>query len=281
MTSYPPAVGVLRFIWSGVLAFDRIGGRFPYLVQIWLLELFLTMSTAFFVGQVVDVRGCCGVEGTHDGIPAELWGCLLVALVLAFFFVRGLVRPRTFEGSWGPHRFTLPTSHPSFALLLLLTLPIPLLMVLATQREGDSVFYVRASGWAGLVMLAVLALARVVTWLVRRPHGHRTVRRPASRGRRCGSPWSRWSCSSTRSAGCRSAGWRGRSTARSRTCRSPPPRRPSTSASTTASRAGSSVSRSSGRRTAPAVAATTSPAPGSWSPSMAGARRCCSPSRCR
>ena len=129
-------------------------------------------------GSDTRLSGCCGVEGTHDGIPGELWGCLLVALVLAFFFVRGLVRPRIFEGSWGPHRFTLPTSHSSFALLLLLTLPLPLLMVLATQREGDSVFYIRASGWAGLVTLGVLALARVVTWLVRRTPG---TDRPSAR----------------------------------------------------------------------------------------------------
>lgn len=162
---------VLRFAWSGVLAFDRIGGRFPYLVQIWLVELFLVMATAFFVGKVVDVRGCCGVPGTHDRIDGEFWGCLVVALLLGFFFVRGLVRPRTFEGSWGPHRYTLPTSHPSFALLLLLTLPLPLVMVLATRHQGDSVFYTRATGWAGIATIGVLALARLVVWFARRPPG--------------------------------------------------------------------------------------------------------------
>jgi hypothetical protein len=33
-------MGVLRFIWRGVLAFDRIGSRIPQLIQIWLVELF-------------------------------------------------------------------------------------------------------------------------------------------------------------------------------------------------------------------------------------------------
>jgi len=32
-------VGVLGFIWRGVLAFDRIGSRTPQLLQIWLIEL--------------------------------------------------------------------------------------------------------------------------------------------------------------------------------------------------------------------------------------------------
>ncbi|MCB0942500.1 MAG: hypothetical protein KDB72_19930 [Mycobacterium sp.] len=33
-------MGVLRFIWQRVLAFDRVGSRIPRLVQIWLVELF-------------------------------------------------------------------------------------------------------------------------------------------------------------------------------------------------------------------------------------------------
>ena len=31
-------MGVLRFIWRGVLAFDRIGSRIPQLIQIWLID---------------------------------------------------------------------------------------------------------------------------------------------------------------------------------------------------------------------------------------------------
>jgi hypothetical protein len=34
---------VLRFIWQGVLAFDRIGSRIPQLIQIWLIELFFDL----------------------------------------------------------------------------------------------------------------------------------------------------------------------------------------------------------------------------------------------
>ena len=31
-------MGALRFIWRGVLAFDRIGSRIPQLIQIWLID---------------------------------------------------------------------------------------------------------------------------------------------------------------------------------------------------------------------------------------------------
>ena len=34
---------VLRFIWRGVLAFDRVGSRVPQLIQIWLVEFFFAV----------------------------------------------------------------------------------------------------------------------------------------------------------------------------------------------------------------------------------------------
>ena len=42
-------MGVLRSIWRGVLAFDRIGSRIPQLVQMWLVELFFMMPVTFFI----------------------------------------------------------------------------------------------------------------------------------------------------------------------------------------------------------------------------------------
>jgi len=178
-------MGVLRFLWSGVLAFDRVGRRIPQLIQIWLCELFFVMPLAFFIGKVIDIRGAFGVPGTGGRIPGVFWGALVVAGVAGFFFVRGLLRPRVVEGSWAP-TFRLPigdvdvmvannqarvsydylTSHPSYALLLLLTAPIPATMVLATRHQGDSTFYFRAAGIAGLVIIALMAVARLLAWYV-------------------------------------------------------------------------------------------------------------------
>ena len=177
---------VFRFIWQGVLAFDRVGSRIPQLVQTWLVEFFLVMSLAFFIGKVIDIRGTFGVPGTGGPVPGVFWGALAVALVLGFFFVRGLLRPRIVEGSWAPMvrapigsdvdvlvanrrarvSYTYLTSHPSYALLLLLTVPLPLSMWYFSRNEGDSTFYWRITGIVGLCIIAAMALARVLAWYV-------------------------------------------------------------------------------------------------------------------
>lgn len=178
---------VLRFIWSGVLAFDRIGSRIPQLIQIWLLELFFVMPTTFFIGTVIDVNGCCGVPGTGEPIDAALWGSLVVGLVFGFFVIRSIFRPRLVDGEWAPatrlpagpidvmvlnNRWKVSykylTSHPSYVLLGLLTFPIPLVMVWMTQNRGDDVFYWKVSGWVGLGLLGLVAVLRLISWYVLR-----------------------------------------------------------------------------------------------------------------
>jgi hypothetical protein len=176
---------VLSFIWRGVLAFDRVGSRIPQLIQIWLIELFFALPLTFFIAKVIDIHGAFGVPGTGESMPGVFWGALVVSMVFGFFFVRSLVKPRIVEGSWTPmvHADVGPvsiyggnrswsvsylylTSHPSYALLLLLTAPIPAVMLAATANHGDSVFYTRVMGIVGLVVLALMALARVLAWYV-------------------------------------------------------------------------------------------------------------------
>ncbi|MCV7172469.1 hypothetical protein H7I41_21360 [Mycobacterium manitobense] len=189
---------VLRFIWRGVLAFDRIGSRIPQLIQIWLVEFFFAVPLMFFIAKVVDIRGAFGVPGTGERLPAVFWGALVLALVCGFFFVRGLVRPRVVRGSWTPMvsadlgdvtvfggnrswttHYMYLTSHPSYALLLLITAPIPAVMVAMTANHGDNTFYWRVAGYVGLGILAAMALARVLAWYVFR-FGQRQLDRPES-----------------------------------------------------------------------------------------------------
>lgn len=176
---------MLRFIWRGVLAFDRIGSRIPQLVQIWLVELFFALPLMFFIAKVIDIRGAFGVPGTGEPMPGVFWGALVVSLVCGFSFFKSLIRPRVVHGSWTPMvhadvgavtvyggnrqwttSYDYLTSHPSYSLLLLLTAPIPAVMFLATTNHGDSTFYWRVAGIVGLVILALMALARVLAWYV-------------------------------------------------------------------------------------------------------------------
>ncbi|AKK26440.1 hypothetical protein AB431_06760 [Mycobacterium sp. EPa45] len=178
-------MGVLRFIWQRVLAFDRIGSRIPQLIQIWLLELFFALPLAFFIGKAIDIHGAFGVPGTGESMPGTFWAALVIALIAGFFFVRSLVKPRIVQGSWAPvvHadvgdftiyaannqarvNYVYLSSHPSYALLLLLTAPIPAVMFAATQNQGDSTFYWRITGIVGLIILGCMALARVLAWYV-------------------------------------------------------------------------------------------------------------------
>jgi hypothetical protein len=184
---------VLRFIWQGVLAFDRIGSRIPQLIQIWLIELFFALPLTFFIAKLIDIHGASGVPGTGESMPGTFWGALVLSMVCGFFFFRSLVRPRVIRGSWTPvvhaqigsvniygqnrqwtTSYDYLTSHPSYSLLLLLTAPIPAVMLAATTNQGDSTFYWRMMGIVGLIILGLMALARVLAWYVFR-FGRRQV----------------------------------------------------------------------------------------------------------
>ena len=178
-------MGVARFIWRGVLAFDRVGSRIPQLIQIWLVEFFFAMPLTFFIARVIDIRGAFGVPGTGESLDGVDWGTLAVALVCGFFFVKSLVRPRLVTTTWTPMvsadagpvtvfagnrawtvEYTYLTSHPSYLLLHAITIWLPILMVWMTVDAGDNTFYWKVAGYVGLVVLAAMALARLLSWYV-------------------------------------------------------------------------------------------------------------------
>ena len=115
------------------------------------------------------------------------WGALVVSLVFGFFWIRSLIKPRVVHGSWTPMvsadlgdvtvfggnrawkvEYDYLTSHPSYSLLLLLTAPIPVVMVWMTANHGDNTFYWRVAGFVGIIILALMAVARLFTWYVLR-----------------------------------------------------------------------------------------------------------------
>jgi hypothetical protein len=101
--------------------------------------------------------------------------------------MRSIVKPRVKRGSWTPMvsadlgdvtvyggnrswtvHYDYLTSHPSYSLLLLITAPIPVLMVWMTENQGDNSFYFRVAGIVGIAILALMALTRLFTWYVLR-----------------------------------------------------------------------------------------------------------------
>lgn len=155
--------------------------------------MFFALPLTFFIAKLIDIHGVFGVPGTGESIPGVFWGALAVSLVFGFFFFRSLIRPRVVRGEWTPRvhadvgpvtiycqnrRWTTTydyrTSHPSYSLLLLLTAPIPAVMLAATTNHGDNTFYWRATGIVGLTIPALMALARVLAWYVFR-FGRRQV----------------------------------------------------------------------------------------------------------
>ena len=148
-------MGVFRFIWRGVLAFDRIGSRIPQLAQMWLIELFFMMPVTFFVASIIDSRGAFGVPGTGESLDGGDWAALAVGLFFGFFFFKSLIRPKVKTNTWTPVvsadlgdvtvfggnrawsvSYTYLTSHPSYILLLLLIAPIPVVMLFPSENQG-------------------------------------------------------------------------------------------------------------------------------------------------
>ena len=178
-------MGVLRFIWRGVLAFDRIGSRIPQLAQMWLIELFFMMPLTFFIASIVDARGAFGVPCTGKPLEGGDWAALAVGLFFGFFFFKSLIRPKVKTNTWTPMvsadlgdvtvfggnrawsvSYTYLTSHPSYILLLLLTAPIPVVMLWVTENQGGDTFYFRAAGTVGLCILGLMAVSRLLAWYV-------------------------------------------------------------------------------------------------------------------
>jgi len=179
----------MAWLFRGIFALDRALRLVPSLIQVWFVEFFLVVPLAFFVAKLIDIRGGFGCPGEPSSIGATMWGALALSLVAGYFFARNLVRPKIREVSWTPVvdtglgtggwslllpnsrstvRYAFLTSHPSHALLLLVTMWLPLTLLLATENEGCSTLYWKAFGVAGLSIIAVIAALRIIAFYVLR-----------------------------------------------------------------------------------------------------------------
>ncbi len=158
------------------------------------------MPVMFFIAEIIDIRGAFGVPGTEAPFDNVLWVCLVISIVFGFFWFRGIIKPRVKHGSWAPMvsadvgdltvyganrswtvHYDYLTSHPSYSLLLLITAPIPVVMVWMTENHGDDTFYFRVVGIVGITILSLMAVIRLFTWYVLRL-GRGQVAEHAARG---------------------------------------------------------------------------------------------------
>ncbi len=180
---------MLRWLWNGVLAFDRIGRRIPQLIQMMLVEFGIFMLIGAFIAKWLDIRGGYSCPGEPGELDSTFWGALAIGLLCLFFFLRNVFRPRLVEGEWTPMvntgigaggidlvvgnrmwtvRYNYLTNHPSYVLILLPVLWVPLAMILFTDGFGCTYFYNRMLGWSAIWIAAGLAAARLISWYVLR-----------------------------------------------------------------------------------------------------------------
>lgn len=270
--------------------------------------MFFALPLTFFIAKLIDIHGVFGVPGTGESIPGVFWGALAVSLVFGFFFFRSLIRPRVVRGEWTPRvhadvgpvtiycqnrRWTTTydylTSHPSYSLLLLLTAPIPAVMLAATTNHGDNTFSWRATGIVGLTIPALMALARVLAWYVFRFGRRQVDDQAAEKG--MSQRKLAWEIAwkpvlmlmfMVYAIVCIPLGWMWfQESGRLPPCPSWPQATPVTPVSTAASKGRRSPIPCTGHRGERAAAATTIQGPAYWSNCLPAERLCCWPSRCR
>jgi hypothetical protein len=160
----------------------------PSIIEIWFFEFLFIMALAMGIGRLADglgVGGCPPVAGSVDGTA---FGCIAVGLVLAIPVMRRLLRPKVENVTWTPtfvarglapvplpvpmHSATVTwqvlSSHPSYALVNLLTLPLPIVALLGAREYGCATSFFKLFGLTALALMALIVLLRCVVWYILR-----------------------------------------------------------------------------------------------------------------
>lgn len=174
----------MRF-WRGFLALDRLLQRVPSIIEIWFFEFLFLMALGLGVGRLLDGLGAGGCPPKPESVDGTAFGVIAFGALLGWPVLARIVRPRVKEVTWTPvfiahdvgglsHlpvpmasaavSYQILSSHPSYGLVNLLTLPIPIVMLLGAKDYGCSLNHFRLAGIVILVLMALLAGLRLVTW---------------------------------------------------------------------------------------------------------------------
>lgn len=171
---------------NGIFALDRLLRRVPSIIEIWFLEFLTIIPLSLAFGSWLDRVGLRGCPPAGFGIDGSSIGIALFGLAMGFFAVRRIFRPKVAKIEWTPVHtvkgvlpvpipvpqrsgrveYEVLSSHPSYAFVHLLTLPIPAVGLLATDSCATSFFPL--FGAVGIVLIGALIILRLVSWYVLR-----------------------------------------------------------------------------------------------------------------
>jgi hypothetical protein len=173
-------------LFRAIFAFDRLFRRTPSIIEIWFLEFLTLIPLGLAFGSWLDGVGALGCPPAGFGIDGSSIGIALFGLLMGFFAVRRILRPKVLNVSWTPVHalkgvapvpipvpqrsgtveYQVLSSHPSYAFVNVLTLPIAAVGLFATDSCATSFFPL--FGLTTLVLMAVLIILRLVSWYVLR-----------------------------------------------------------------------------------------------------------------
>ena len=170
---------------KSIFALDRVLRRVPSIIEVWFFEFIFIMALAMGLGRLLDglgVGGCPPAAGSVDGTA---FGFIAVGLALGVPVLWRILRPKVVTVTWTPvfiardlgpisHlaigmrsatvTYQVLSSHPSYALVNLLTLPIPVVMLLGAAERGCALSNLKLIGISALVIMGALVLLRLVCW---------------------------------------------------------------------------------------------------------------------
>jgi hypothetical protein len=184
---------------SAIFAFDRLFRRTPSIVEIWLLEFLTLVPLGLAFGSWLDGIGALGCPPAGFGVDGSSIGIALFGIAIGFFAVRRILKPKVLNVRWTPVHtiknvapvplpvpqtrasveYQVLSSHPSYAFVNLLTLPIPLVGLLA--RDSCATSFFPLFGIVILALMAALIILRLISWYVLRL-GRDEIERNAPQG---------------------------------------------------------------------------------------------------
>ena len=167
---------------NGIFALDRLLRRVPSIIEVWFLEFLAIIPLALAFGSWLDRVGLRGCPPAGFGVDGSSIGIALFGLAMGFLAVRRILKPKIARIEWTPVHtvknmlpvpipvpqraarieYEVLSSHPSYAFVHLLTLPIPAVGLLATDSCATSFFPL--FGGAGIALIAALIILRIISW---------------------------------------------------------------------------------------------------------------------